>query len=314
MITNTTIAWGDRLGGQMGRLAEMYFLSRENGQKVVFFEELKNFRVGYRFLEVFEFEWIEIVCRAKGIQKLFFKFYCWHCYKDYFGKELMGRALWYLGVTEEKFYEHICRLYKDFLPVNGSGGVNCDAALLTLSPDCNYNIVTGFGGWKDWEKYREEIGKVFQFKEKIRREGDEILKEIAFDKPVVSIHFRRTDYLEIASLNLDEDYYRKAMSFFDKEEVVFCVFSDDIEFCKSMNLFEGCEVFFMPMHSAGVDMYLMTQCHHNIIANSTYSLWGALLNPHLAKRVVCPYDFIGETDTKNNYMNGNYYPEEWIAL
>ena len=71
---------------------------------------------------------------------------------------------------------------------------------------------------------------------------------------------------------------------------------------------------FMSPDDAGVDMYLMTLCDGNIIANSTFSFWGAFLNRHENKKVVCPHDFIGENVKEYLYINGNYYPESWIAI
>ena len=54
------------------------------------------------------------------------------------------------------------------------------------------------------------------------------------------------------------------------------------------------------------DMYIMSRCKHNVVANSSYSWWGAWLNVNEEKRVVCP-------DLENHE---DFFPEEWerVAL
>lgn len=73
-------------------------------------------------------------------------------------------------------------------------------------------------------------------------------------------------------------------------------------------------VIYMPKRSASIDMYLMTLCSHNITANSSFSFWGAFLNPSASKKVVCPFYYVGEHDLDSNHLNGHYYPDEWTAL
>ena len=80
-----------------------------------------------------------------------------------------------------------------------------------------------------------------------------------------------------------------------------------------MNIFDSLDAVFMDKHSAGVDMCLMSMCDANIIANSTFSFWGAFLNYTPDKIVVCPHDWGGGKNA-DCYINGNYYPDSWIAL
>ena len=57
-----------------------------------------------------------------------------------------------------------------------------------------------------------------------------------------------------------------------------------------------------------LDMYLMSKCRHNIIANSTFSWWGAWLNGNKDKKVYCP------TTLLNGYDNGSVFCKDWIRV
>jgi len=53
-------------------------------------------------------------------------------------------------------------------------------------------------------------------------------------------------------------------------------------------------------------------CDYNIIANSSFSWWGAYLNPS-PKEVICPYDYLNVPGL-NEIINGKWFPKEWVAL
>lgn len=193
-------------------------------------------------------------------------------------------------------------------------GIHFHDSVLNLKYNKSYNIQSGFGTCREWSKYKEDLFNIFSFKDEITKAGDKLWDELNLkNKETVSIHFRRTDYLIMSSLNLSVDYYLKAMHLFS-EDSIFIVFSDDIGWVKQQDFFEGKNVIYMERNKPGVDMYLMSCCKSNIIANSTFSFWGAYLNRNNGKTVVCPHDFIGESGTDNLYLNGNWYPKEWIAI
>ena len=112
----------------------------------------------------------------------------------------------------------------------------------------------------------------------------------------VSIHVRRTDYLALSDihLNLDMSYYEEAVSTFSKEKSIFLIFSDDIEFVEREPLFQKLEnKYIITNQDDEYCFWLMSACHHNIIANSSYSWWTSYLNSNPNKMVICPSKWFG---------------------
>lgn len=101
-----------------------------------------------------------------------------------------------------------------------------------------------------------------------------------------AIHVRRSDYVNNPfHTDLTEtDYYERAMCmFFDKK---FIVFSDDIEWCKSQEIFKDCA--FSEGNTEIEDFNMLASCESIIMANSSFSWWAAYLNPNPNKRIVAP--------------------------
>ncbi|MDR0988018.1 MAG: alpha-1,2-fucosyltransferase [Prevotellaceae bacterium] len=163
---------------------------------------------------------------------------------------------------------------------------------------------------------RQEIIDTFRFDlQMISPYTRNVLDEITHT-PSVSIHLRRGDYLagphkEGFASCCSADYYRRAMAYIQErvESPVYFVFSDDIAFAKA-NLKAARIHFVDGNHRADSwqDMFLMSRCRHNIVANSTFSWWGAFLNGNPDKTVIAPkrwWSFL-ETD--------DVVPDEWVRL
>jgi len=133
----------------------------------------------------------------------------------------------------------------------------------------------------------------------------------------VSIHIRRGDYLNTQwqvthHVIKKMDYYFRAIQHINKhvQEPFFFIFSDDIEWTKVA--FNGLPNANYITHNINkmsyIDMYLMSICKHNIIANSTFSWWGAWLNQNNDKIVTSP----------NIWLNGidcsELIPKEWKLI
>ncbi len=128
----------------------------------------------------------------------------------------------------------------------------------------------------------------------LEEKNKECLKNIK-NTNAVSIHVRRGDYLILSEHFggiCTEQYYNKAISLIKKKVAnpYFYIFSNDIDWCKTffINLKDKTFIDWNTEKNSYLDMFLMSNCNHNIIANSTFSWWGAFLNPHQNKLVVLP--------------------------
>lgn len=154
------------------------------------------------------------------------------------------------------------------------------------------------------KEYKKEIIKEFTFKQHILSKCK--LEINRYPNPV-SIHVRRGDY--VAHPNywvVTPEYIQEALNQFNDDEYTFLVFSDDIEWCKQV-FPEG--VVFIEGNNQFEDLCMMSLCNHNVIANSTYSWWGAFLNQTPNKKVIAPENWF--TNKKNIF---NLYPKEWILI
>ena len=169
-------------------------------------------------------------------------------------------------------------------------------------------------GYFQTEKYFKHIeSKVkseFTFRQDIVNTVNDYLKNKQSHE-TVSIHVRRGDYVHLSHHGTcDLTYYTNALSHFTDKSYNFIVVSDDIDWAKST--FSGSDNFFVSeSRNQFVDMCIMTQCNHNIIANSTFSWWGAWLNANPNKKVISPSRWFGPNvplDTKDLYV------PDWIVI
>jgi|JI6StandDraft_1071083.scaffolds.fasta_scaffold02680_6 hypothetical protein len=165
---------------------------------------------------------------------------------------------------------------------------------------------------------RTELLQEFEFAASLAGLNEELAIKITTCN-AVSLHIRRGDYVSNASANsfhglCDLDYYQRGMDYLQRHEtdLELFVFSDDIAWAKDHLHFN------LPMtfidHNKGKgsseDMRLMSMCKHNIIANSSFSWWGAWLNTYAKKRVVAPKKwFLDDAINTENII-----PTSWIQL
>ena len=143
-----------------------------------------------------------------------------------------------------------------------------------------------------------------------------LLGEIEAAPVSVSLHMRRGDYTLAVEGNiaLPLDYYRRAIDFMRQrfENPAFFIFSDDPDFARN-NLPTDIRQVFVEGNddfSSHEDLRLMAACQHHIIANSSFSWWGAWLNPSLDKIVVAPRHWLLSRESEYPDL----LPPAWHAL
>lgn len=158
--------------------------------------------------------------------------------------------------------------------------------------DINIKYLDGY--WqteKYFAQFRDLVLKEFDLEGKVSIKTSGYLTQISEASRSVSIHVRRGDYLTLTEYrNLTVDYYIKAVNLINQKypECKFFVFSNDINWCKDNFLFISDVVFVDSTVDEYDDMFLMSKCQINIIANSTFSWWAAWLNRTPEKEVYCP--------------------------
>ena len=162
-------------------------------------------------------------------------------------------------------------------------------------------------GFFQTEKYfkhiQKEIRKDFTFKDEIKDECDDLIKQ--FTNPI-ALHIRRGDFVWNNKNHppLSLDYYKSALDLFDSDREVI-IFSDDTEWCKEQELFADDRFAVAEGGNQFYDLCLMSMCDDFIIANSTFSWWGAWLGNR--GKVIAHKRWVGETlghDTKDLYCKG----------
>ena len=167
---------------------------------------------------------------------------------------------------------------------------------------------------KYFDAVKESIRQNFSFRDIDTRNEDYSAHLDSIDS--ISIHVRRGDYLSHRLYRgcCTEEYYRLAINKIRERirDPTFIVFSDDIPWCKS-TLGKGQDFEYIDWNAGPKsyqDMFLMTRCKHNIIANSSFSWWGAWLNPNREKIVIAPKKWLNST----RIPYGDVVPKEWVTL
>lgn len=140
----------------------------------------------------------------------------------------------------------------------------------------------------------------------------EKMLNIAAATQSLAVSIRRGDFLQSSHLGVcSEEYYFNAIAHIRAVKDIDCifVFSDDLNYCRELFSHLDGQVIYVEGFTAAKSLYLMSQCKHFAIANSTFSWWGAWLSTFQDKLVVCPFPW-----NDNEPVLADFIPPDWIAL
>lgn len=174
-------------------------------------------------------------------------------------------------------------------------------------------------GYFQTRVFVQEVEDILRREFTFCKSKDDRLQNVVRDikaKNAVAVHIRRGDYLNVSEMYggiCTKDYYQQAMDAIKVkvEKPIFYFFSDDIEWVKD-NFREENVMYIEPQmfddYHDWYDMYLMSECKHNIIANSSFSWWGAWLNNNNNKIVIAPKKWVNADSMED------ICPENWIRI
>lgn len=180
-------------------------------------------------------------------------------------------------------------------------------------------IDTYYDGYWQHEDYfrdvRDTILQTFRFPEFDDRNRETAQRLQSTNS--IAIHVRRGDYTHDKLFHdiCDLDYYRQAIGRMQQAVGgdLFCIFSDDLRWCREhiAPLLKDKPISYVDWNRGErsvQDIHLMSLCRHNIIANSSFSWWGAWLNQHPGKVVIAPEKWMHTKGTQSPV------PNDWIRL
>ena len=192
-----------------------------------------------------------------------------------------------------------------------------------ISKNPNHNIYLDgfFQSEKNFSKIRPALLQEFQLKPELITDQVKYFQRqitgLDSNRNSISIHIRRGDYVKNPQTKKYHGlcpllYYRDSIDLIAEsiDHPHFFIFSDDTEWVK-----ENLKISFNNTFVSGLglspqqELYLMSKCSHNIIANSSFSWWGAWLNKNINKIVIAP-----EKWTVKNTEHPNIIPAGWIKI
>lgn len=199
-----------------------------------------------------------------------------------------------------------------------TAGDSTDFTFNAAMPNAN-NISVQLTGYMQSEKYfahcRDLIRRTFAIPGHIKSELYGKFPGL-LQSGCVSIHIRRGDFLDKPQYHpvLPTAYYKNAIRFLDEhvEIKMFYCFSDDPDWCHKNLIPIDPRITVVEQFDDYLDLALMSLCRHHIIANSSFSWWGAWLGVHHDKIVISPDVYLGPGFV--GYSERDLIPESWIRL
>ena len=253
-------------------------------------------------------------------------------YKDFFCKSLPYKNI--------EINQKLMEGKSDFRYVNLSENPN-------HTENHNYNLFGYLQSYKYFEECKDDVLSYFELKEEYL---NYIKSKYTNTHNQTSIHVRRTDYVTLQNFHvlLNMEFYRKAIETVGKDNE-FLIFSDDIDWCKENFKDYNCQYVEERPHDINInstpqdanwsggmlcpkeldslkyrkedviELFLMSMCKNNIIANSSFSWWAAYINKNEEKKVVCPSHWFMPARIQQTYVDVHGYmdhrvPQDWIRI
>jgi len=196
-------------------------------------------------------------------------------------------------------------------PVVNERHFHFDEELFKMCPD-HVDLRGYFQTEKYFKHIEKEIRSDFTFKDEILNPCKEMIESV--ENPI-ALHVRRGDYIKNAEnhFNLPSVYYEAALSKFDANRNVI-VFSDDPVWCHDEGIFADDRFIISENEDNRVDLCLMSLCDDFIIANSSYSWWGAWLSANKDKTVIAPSQWFGKTGYTKDHDTKDLIPNDWTII
>lgn len=200
--------------------------------------------------------------------------------------------------------------------------VNFDPRVLTQEPAL---LLGCFQTEKYFADIKEQVREAYRFRNLTLSRTMRTYEKRITESPSVGVHIRRGDYLDPKYSALytgicDDSYYERAIGQMRRlvPGAKFFFFSNDAEWVKAH--YDGPDFVTVEGNdedSGFADMYLMSRCRHNIIANSSFSWWGAWLNDNPQKKVIAPKRWLNRVESSEAYAREecrDIYTEDMTVL
>ena len=183
-----------------------------------------------------------------------------------------------------------------------------DAELFHNCPD-NIDIFGYYQTHKYFEHIEDEIREDFTFDPELVKSCKEFLEYTFVFRDVIALHIRRGDYVSNPNHpSQSMEYYQRGLEMLPDLDVI--VFSDDTEWCKEQEIFSTDRFSISEGNTTDADLCLMSLCQYHIIANSSFSWWGAWLAK--SKRVIAPKNWFGGDCVNKDVSDMEFANWTWI--
>ena len=214
------------------------------------------------------------------------------------------RECFRLGACTDAYESEVFAQYKE-------GGFNFDVNMVPemMKVEGNIDMVGYFQSDKYWKHCEDQVMREFKFHDSNHMSVNKWISDQKVNpEEYVSIHVRRGDYVNLQHTHpvQKDGYYLQALEFFPEDK--FIVFSDDPNLAENSDLFGSLDNAVFSDLNQYQDLNLMSRCKGHIIANSSFSWWGAALG---GGRTIAPKEWFGPRGP-NNW--DDVYRDDWVIV